>query len=110
MAALTDQEADLVRRLAEAHGMGFQEVLEAPYGTQGFHVRKQAMGLASGDFMIRSGRVVCSTCGGNCGQCGVTDTIGNVPFCFDTLIDSFHGGRPQRWWARIARFLKRERL
>ena len=88
-----NQEA-ITRRLAAAHGMTYEDVLDAPYGTEAFYVRKQAIGLASGEFAVKDGRVVCATCGGNCGQCGVTDTIGNVPFSFSTLVDSVEKGRP----------------
>lgn len=30
-------------------------------------------------------RPVCSTCKGNCGQCGLTRIIGNVPASMDAL-------------------------
>lgn len=87
------QEA-ILRQLAAANNMPYEEVVDAPYGTDGFYIRKQAIGLASGEFVAKDGRVVCATCGGNCGQCGVTDTIGNVPFDFDTIVDSLKAGRP----------------
>lgn len=87
------QEA-ILRQLAAANNMPYEDVLDAPYGTDGFYIRKQAIGLASGEFVAKDGRVVCATCGGNCGQCGVTDTIGNVPFNFDTIVESLKAGRP----------------
>lgn len=31
-------------------------------------------------------RMVCDTCGGNCGQCGITGRIGNVQLDMDHLI------------------------
>jgi hypothetical protein len=30
----------------------------------------------------------CATCGGNCGQCGLTGKLGNVPADMDNLIRS----------------------
>lgn len=33
---------------------------------------------------------VCDFCGGNCGQCGLTSRIGNVPFNFNRIVDH-HG-------------------
>lgn len=30
--------------------------------------------------------LVCDTCGGNCGQCGETDRLGNIPIDFDYMI------------------------
>lgn len=34
----------------------------------------------------RQWRKVCDFCGGNCGQCGLTDTIGNIPFSLDRMV------------------------
>ena len=49
-------------------------------------------GIASGDFIRRKdGVVVCSFCGGNCGQCGYTDVLGNVPASMSTMVESLHG-------------------
>ena len=31
---------------------------------------------------------VCYTCGGNCGQCGITGRIGNVPPSLDRIIET----------------------
>jgi hypothetical protein len=37
-------------------------------------------------------RIVCSTCKGNCGQCGLTDIIGNeVPASLDALAKNLQG-------------------
>lgn len=61
-------------------------------------------GLLDGEYVIRGGTVVCSTCGGNCGQCGNTGTLGNVPFDFALLVSNVKNGtrlqneRPRRWW------------
>ena len=33
-----------------------------------------------------SWREVCNFCGGNCGQCGITGRIGNVPFNFNRIV------------------------
>jgi hypothetical protein len=51
--------------------------------------------LESGQYMVRDGIVVCSTCGGNCGQCGYTDTLGNIPFDFQFMINNVYG-RPKK--------------
>lgn len=32
-------------------------------------------------------REVCDFCGGNCGQCGMTERLGNPGFSFDRIID-----------------------
>jgi hypothetical protein len=46
-------------------------------------------GLKSGEFVInKSGIVVCSTCGGNCGQCGFTGILGNPPADMQIIIDN----------------------
>ena len=31
---------------------------------------------------------VCKFCKGNCGQCGIGDVVGNVPFDFQSIIDN----------------------
>jgi len=50
--------------------------------------------LRSGDFTVRhyngADHVVCSYCGGNCGQCGYTDVIGNaVPATLAYMLGSW---------------------
>jgi hypothetical protein len=35
-------------------------------------------------------REVCDFCRGNCGQCGLTSRIGNVPANMDSMIDKLH--------------------
>jgi hypothetical protein len=50
--------------------------------------------LKSDELIIKDGKPVCSFCGGNCGQCGHTDIIGNVPFDFDQIVSTF--GVPQK--------------
>jgi hypothetical protein len=53
--------------------------------------RRLEEGMRMGEFIKRvDGVVVCKTCGGNCGQCGVTSTVGNVAFSLDTIIESVH--------------------
>ena len=86
----------ILRRLAHAHGLTYEAVVDAPYGTEGFYLRKQAIGLADGSLVVKNGVVACATCGGNCGQCGMTDTLGNIGFDFQTVVDSAHtaDGRP----------------
>jgi hypothetical protein len=32
-------------------------------------------------------REVCDTCGGNCGQCGMTERLGNPGFSLDRILD-----------------------
>jgi hypothetical protein len=32
--------------------------------------------------------MVCDFCGGNCGQCGMTSIIGNVPFDMQFMVDN----------------------
>lgn len=44
----------------------------------------------SGDQWIE----VCDTCGGNCGQCGITDRVGNVPASFEAIIEPMRGKTP----------------
>lgn len=39
-------------------------------------------------------REVCDFCGGNCGQCGLTGRIDNVPFDFQRIIDNATKGYP----------------
>ena len=42
--------------------------------------------LQQGSIMRNNkGQWVCSFCGGNCGQCGMTDFVGNVPYSFDRI-------------------------
>ena len=71
-------------------------------------------GLQSGEFIINKGIVVCSTCLGNCGQCGNTGLLGNPPANFDALVMSIHGYKfvnkkseikPKLWYDRIKSFL-----
>jgi hypothetical protein len=33
-------------------------------------------------------RPVCDFCGGNCGQCGLTGDVGNVPFNFQRIVNN----------------------
>jgi len=58
------------------------------YGSQEYFRQKIANRIASGEYVIKDGRPVCSTCGGNCGQCGNTETLGNIGFSFDTIVNS----------------------
>jgi hypothetical protein len=36
---------------------------------------------STGDFIE-----VCDFCGGNCGQCGITGRVGNIPFNFERIV------------------------
>lgn len=36
---------------------------------------------------------VCDFCGGNCGQCGITSRVGNVPFNMDRMVKKLQGER-----------------
>ena len=36
-------------------------------------------------------REVCGTCGGNCGQCGMTERLGNIPVNLDEIAAAFRG-------------------
>lgn len=48
-----------------------------------------AKGLQFGEYYIREdNKWACRTCGGNCGQCGNTNMLGNIGFSFDKLIDN----------------------
>lgn len=38
-------------------------------------------------------REVCNFCGGNCGQCGITGRIGNVPFSLERMISKVEAGQ-----------------
>lgn len=53
-------------------------------------------GLERGEFVINKGLVVCSTCGGNCGQCGNTGILGNIGFDMNVLVKSVNQG-PMRY-------------
>ena len=35
-------------------------------------------------------REICAFCGGNCGQCGITGRVGNVPFSMQRMIENLH--------------------
>lgn len=62
-----------------------------PDCTDGRHVPdpRIAARLASGEFTRRAdGKLVCATCGGNCGQCGNTGVLGNVPADMQALVNS----------------------
>lgn len=39
--------------------------------------------------------MVCDFCGGNCGQCGNTDTLGNIPFSMDRMIEGLTRAKPK---------------
>lgn len=41
--------------------------------------------LQAGQVMLTREGWVCEFCGGNCGQCGMTDFVGNAPFSFDRI-------------------------
>lgn len=61
--------------------------------------------LEQGAIMRRdNGQWVCTTCGGNCGQCGMTDFIGNVGFSFDRIVAGLNqpGNKPVDQEARMA--------
>jgi hypothetical protein len=39
-------------------------------------------------------REVCDTCGGNCGQCGMTERLGNPGFSLDRIIEKTGMNKP----------------
>ncbi len=56
-------------------------------------------GLVFGEYIFRGdGKWACSTCHGNCGQCGDTDFLGNIGFNFDAIV-----GANERLNAIVAR-------
>lgn len=57
------QEA-LLRQLAVTNGMTYEEVVDAQFGTPAFGVRKQAIGLASGEYLDERGRPMLRVVGG----------------------------------------------
>lgn len=51
---------------------------------------KIARELQFGQVMLREDGVwACTVCGGNCGQCGMTDFYGNIGFSFDHIVGKF---------------------
>lgn len=42
-------------------------------------------------FLREDGKWACTTCGGNCGQCGMTDFYGNIGFSMDHLARTDQG-------------------
>lgn len=82
------RDCDLIAKLAKSYDMSVEDYL-ADFSKHG--ELRIVLGLASGEFVLnRDGEPVCSFCGGNCGQCGDTDILGNVPFSFDKIVESFH--------------------
>lgn len=48
--------------------------------------------IADGELVVtEDGRIVCSFCGGNCGQCGFTSMIGSPPPSMHQMVNSLHG-------------------
>ena len=45
-------------------------------------------------------RIVCDTCGGNCGQCGLTDKLGNIQTDLGTLIQNTEMYKPPAGFRR----------
>ena len=65
-------------------------------------------GLKTGELIInKNGDAVCSTCGGNCGQCGLTMTVGNIHARMEHLVDSVYRKKDpyktkiQSFWSKI---------
>lgn len=60
------------------------------------------IGLKEGEFVLRKdGVVVCRFCGGNCGQCGHTGTLGNVPASMQVMVNNLLGLERKPWWRRL---------
>lgn len=64
--------------------------------------------LRENGLVLKNGRPVCDFCGGNCGQCGMTGIIGNVPASMQTMVNSLYGRKPTIA-ERIKKFFARER-
>lgn len=88
---------EYVKRLKQAEAMGWRlDTTEAKalvdLGVQIGHIdparaSRLAYGLTFGEYMLRrDGKWACTTCGGNCGQCGNTDLLGNIGLDFDRLV------------------------
>lgn len=61
---------------------------ELPPVTADMKARGLAWRKIDGEFCL-----VCGFCGGNCGQCGLTHRIGNIPADMQTMIDNLNGGK-----------------
>jgi hypothetical protein len=65
-----------------------------------------AYGLEHGAYMMRPDGVwACTTCGGNCGQCGETGFLGNIGFSLDQIVASHNGHKPvapRKLWRGVA--------
>src|SRR6185436_398319 len=56
-----------------------------------------AYGLTHGEYYVRpDGNWACTTCAGNCGQCGKTDMLGNIGFSFDQVVNSHQVVNPHQ--------------
>jgi hypothetical protein len=64
-------------------------------------------GLVTGQLMVDQQRVVCSTCRSNCGQCGITDIVGDVPDELQPVVKTLYYTAPVKRsiWRRIGGFL-----
>lgn len=52
--------------------------------------------------------MVCDFCGGNCGQCGLTHIVGNVPFDFQRMVVNSHlFDRPIPTYQSVLRSIER---
>lgn len=80
--------------------------------------------LERGEYRIRNGRLVCETCGSNCGQCGDTDVLGNftdqsgIMGGFVSALFKDNARRPRfsqriknaRWLKAYAKYVEQEGL
>jgi hypothetical protein len=71
----------------------FQRASYQPLSTPLITDEMKDCGLVWRRFENGSLHAVCDFCGGNCGQCGLTARIGNVPFDFDRMIHNLHNQR-----------------
>lgn len=59
----------------------------SPHGElTGTNDPKEAELLRQGYFIRADGKVACTTCGGNCGQCGNTAKLGNIGYNLNHMV------------------------
>lgn len=79
-------------RLAEGQAKEFGEAALKAGAIDIERLPKFIRKLEHGELFLRDdGQWACTTCGGNCGQCGDTGFLGNIGFSFDHLVNTDAG-------------------
>lgn len=95
MRKYTERQMKFIKHVSSQRGLPYESVLNAEYGTKEMICLQQALGLESGEFLVRKndGVVACSLCYGNCGQCGNTEVLGNIDFKLSYLASRLGDGK-----------------